>query len=267
MQHNAVCLCVQTCLMDSVECCSGPLLTHPTLVSSIKYTLTSYHPYSPPLPSPPHHPYSPHLTLTSTPLLSTATLTSSPYPHLLPTPTLTSSPHLSSPPPPSYLQVMVFLIDFTIPENYFAQNLYALSADMTVVKELMKLHLPNLHAHMERLRQKEVRNHTSFSSEDTPGASGPAYEPPLADVFTVQWFLTLFSISLPTKLVRKVWDTILVEGSEMMIYASLAIWELLERCGGHICYQATPVGTMFSAPVGSCFLSRQHQTSMWPCQT
>ena len=263
MQHNAVCLCVQTCLMDSVECCSGPLLTHPTLVSSIKYTLTSSHPHPDlhtrtlrcyphllPIPSPPPHP----------------------YPHLLPTPTITSSPHLSSPhlsspPPPSYLQVMVFLIDFTIPENYFAQNLYALSADMTVVKELMKLHLPNLHAHMERLRQKEVRNHTSFSSEDTPVASGPAYEPPLADVFTVQWFLTLFSISLPTKLVRKVWDTILVEGSEMMIYASLAIWELLERCGGHICYQATLVGTMFSAPLGSCFLSRQHQTSMWPCQT
>lgn len=127
------------------------------------------------------------------------------------------------------LKVMVFLIDFTIPENYFAQNLYALSADMTVVKELLKLHLPDLHAHMERLRQQEVRNHTSYSSEDTPVVSGPAYEPPLADVFTVQWFLTLFSISLPAKLARKVWDAIFVEGSEMMVYASLAIWEMLER--------------------------------------
>lgn len=126
------------------------------------------------------------------------------------------------------LKVMVLLIDFTIPENYFAQNLYALSADMMVVKELMKLHLPDLYAHMEKLRQKEVRSRTSYSSEDTPAVSAPAYEPPLADVFTVQWFLTLFSISLPTKLVKKVWDAIFVEGSEMMVFAALAIWEMME---------------------------------------
>ena len=193
----------------------------PILPSSVNFLLYFLHPIPSPSPTPclsfpltsPHAPPIPILPLTC--------LTYPPsYPTLLP-------------------QVMVFLIDFIIPDNYFAQNLYALSADMVVVRELVKLYLPRLSAHVEQLRQMETGSRTSYSSEDSPTSSGHAYEPPLLDVFTVQWFLTLFSISLPIRLVRKVWDTILVEGSEMMIYAALAIWEVLETYAIINCIELT----------------------------
>ena len=37
-------------------------------------------------------------------------------------------------------------------------------------------------------------------------------EPPLTNVFTMQWFLTLFSTCLPRDTVLRVWDLILLEG-------------------------------------------------------
>jgi hypothetical protein len=39
-------------------------------------------------------------------------------------------------------------------------------------------------------------------------AGGMSYEPPLTNVFTMQWFLTLFSTCLPRETVLRVWDLI-----------------------------------------------------------
>ncbi|XP_006886159.1 PREDICTED: TBC1 domain family member 30-like [Elephantulus edwardii] len=60
------------------------------------------------------------------------------------------------------------------------------------------------------------------------------YEPPLTNVFTMQWFLTLFATCLPNHTVLKIWDSVFFEGSEIILRVSLAIWaklgEQIECC-------------------------------------
>lgn len=129
------------------------------------------------------------------------------------------------------LQVMVYLIDYILPENYFAQNLYALSADMAVFRDYLKHFLPELSSHLDTLQREatgKVRKaYSSESPPDSPSIRG--YEPPLVDVFTMQWFLTLFATSLPRKAVRRVWDLVLLEGSGVLIHTAVAILAVLER--------------------------------------
>ena len=55
------------------------------------------------------------------------------------------------------------------------------------------------------------------------------YEPPLTNVFTMQWFLTLFSTCLPKDTVLRVWDLIFLEGNEVLLRTALAIWKGLEE--------------------------------------
>jgi len=59
--------------------------------------------------------------------------------------------------------------------------------------------------------------------------AGASYEPPLTNVFTMQWFLTLFATCLPKTTALRVWDAILLEGSEILLRTSVAIWSLLEE--------------------------------------
>lgn len=58
---------------------------------------------------------------------------------------------------------------------------------------------------------------------------GTIYEPPLTNVFTMQWFLTLFATCLPKKTVLRMWDSILLEGSEILLRAALVIWGKLAK--------------------------------------
>ncbi|KAK1906288.1 TBC1 domain family member 30 [Dissostichus eleginoides] len=44
------------------------------------------------------------------------------------------------------LKVMIYLIDKVLPESYFANNLRALSVDMAVFRDLLRLKLPRLHS-------------------------------------------------------------------------------------------------------------------------
>lgn len=57
--------------------------------------------------------------------------------------------------------------------------------------------------------------------------SSGSYEPPLTNVFTMQWFLTMFATCLPTPTVLKIWDSVFFEGSEVLFRVALAIWERL----------------------------------------
>lgn len=119
-------------------------------------------------------------------------------------PTLFSSP----------VKVMIFLIEGLLPESYFANNLRGLSVDMAVFRDLMKLRLPGLSKHLD---------HLQYSNSEGIAC----YEPPLVNVFTLQWFLTLFSNCLPKNLVLRIWDLIFLEGNEILIRSALAIWEFL----------------------------------------
>lgn len=123
------------------------------------------------------------------------------------------------------------MVDYKLPENYFSHTLYALSGDMAVFRHLLKFYLPELALHMETL-QKEASGtiQTSYSSDNPPDlTTAYAYEPPLADVFSMQWFLTIFATTLPRKACRRVWDAIFLEGSEYVLYTAVAMLAVMER--------------------------------------
>ncbi|CAL8340026.1 unnamed protein product [Arctogadus glacialis] len=113
------------------------------------------------------------------------------------------------------LKVMIYLIDKVLPENYFANNLQALSVDMAVFRDLLRLKLPRLSQHLHHLQKAANKE------------AGGSYEPPLTNVFTMQWFLTMFATCLPPHTVLKIWDSVFFEGSEVLLRVALAIWERL----------------------------------------
>ncbi|EDO34898.1 predicted protein, partial [Nematostella vectensis] len=117
------------------------------------------------------------------------------------------------------LKVMIYVIDHVLPTNYFSNNLRALSVDMAVCRDLMRLKLPRLSRHLENLQAQATAHHGGTS----------VYEPPLINVFTMQWFLTLFATCLPQEIVLRVWDSVLLEGSEVLLRVALAIWAKLGK--------------------------------------
>ncbi|XP_051026351.1 TBC1 domain family member 30 isoform X1 [Acomys russatus] len=120
------------------------------------------------------------------------------------------------------LKIMIYLIDKVLPESYFVDNLRALSVDMAVFRDLLRMKLPELSLHLDALQRTANKE------------SGGGYEPPLTNVFTMQWFLTLFATCLPNHTVLKIWDSVFFEGSEIILRVSLAIWaklgEQIECC-------------------------------------
>ncbi|GMS96004.1 hypothetical protein PENTCL1PPCAC_18179, partial [Pristionchus entomophagus] len=111
------------------------------------------------------------------------------------------------------LKIMIFLIEQVLPRGYFDQSLRALSVDMAVLKELMKERLPKTVAHLESLRAN----------------SGNEYEPGLTNVFSMHWFLTLFATCLPRTTVYRIWDAIMLEGSEVLLRSAVAIWSKIGK--------------------------------------
>nr|XP_012136115.1 PREDICTED: uncharacterized protein LOC100879104 isoform X1 [Megachile rotundata] len=112
------------------------------------------------------------------------------------------------------VKVMIYLIEGVLPEGYFADNLRGLSVDMAVFRDLLRARLPKLSKHLEAL-QNDAKDK----------ATGSSYEPPLTNVFTMQWFLTLFCHCLPQEAVLRVWDLIFLEGDEILLRTALTIWE------------------------------------------
>ncbi|XP_054163959.1 TBC1 domain family member 30-like [Oppia nitens] len=114
------------------------------------------------------------------------------------------------------LKVMIYLIEGVLPESYFANNLRGLSVDMAVFRDLLRLRLSTLAKHLDKLQ---------YVGQDQ--STGASYEPPLINVFTMQWFLTLFTNCLPQSSVLRIWDLIFLEGNEVLLRAALAIWDCL----------------------------------------
>ncbi|XP_059834366.1 TBC1 domain family member 30-like [Hypanus sabinus] len=113
------------------------------------------------------------------------------------------------------LKIMIYLIDKVLPESYFANNLRALSVDMAVFRDLLRIKLPELSQYLDDLQKVANKE------------SGGSYEPPLTNVFTMQWFLTLFATCLPNHTVLRIWDSVFFEGSEVILRVALAIWAKL----------------------------------------
>ena len=115
-------------------------------------------------------------------------------------------------------KIMVYLIDHVLPSNYFSNNLQALSVDMAVFRDLLKMKLPKLSRTLDQLQKEANQN-----------LIGSNYEPPLTNVFTMQWFLTLFATFLPLQLVLRIWDSLIVDGNEILVRVSLVVWMKLSE--------------------------------------
>ncbi|XP_043863757.1 golgin subfamily B member 1 isoform X4 [Drosophila mojavensis] len=111
------------------------------------------------------------------------------------------------------MKVMIYLVEGVLPTGYFYGSMGGLQADMGVFRELMQTKLPRLAKHLQRLQ----------------GPMENAYEPPLTNVFTMQWFLTMFCTCLPMSCVLRVWDLVLIEGSDVLLRTALVLWSLLEE--------------------------------------
>ncbi|XP_053603065.1 uncharacterized protein LOC128671017 isoform X2 [Plodia interpunctella] len=112
------------------------------------------------------------------------------------------------------LKVMIYLVEAVLPEGYFADDLRGLSADMAAFRDLLRLRIPRLANHMDHLQRI---------------SDGGGVEPPLPDVFTMQWFLTLYATWLPRDCLLRIWDLVLLDGNEVLLLTALAIWDLLQE--------------------------------------
>lgn len=111
------------------------------------------------------------------------------------------------------LMILIYLIDSLLPD-FFSNNLHALAIDMIVFDHWLKIYNPQLHLHLQKLQ-------TSNEQIDS------TYEPPLLNVFTIQWFLTLFATCLPRSAMLRVWDVLMIEGSEVLFRTGLILWSKL----------------------------------------
>ena len=111
----------------------------------------------------------------------------------------------------SAIKIMIYLIEGVLPSGYFSGALTGLQADMSVFRELLATRQPRLSKHLQKLQG---------------GIEG--LEPPLINVFTMQWFLTLFCTCLPFNCVLRIWDLILTDGGDILLRTSLVLWELME---------------------------------------
>lgn len=54
-------------------------------------------------------------------------------------------------------QIMIYLIDKVLPDSYFVNNLRALSVDMAVFRDLLRMKLPELSQHLDTLQRAANR--------------------------------------------------------------------------------------------------------------
>lgn len=106
------------------------------------------------------------------------------------------------------LKVIMMLLEHVLPTSYFDQTLRALTVDMAVLREMMTHRLPRLSAHLDELQKN----------------SESEFEPPLVNVFSMQWLLTLYATCLPKRAVHRIWDSLMLEGSEILLRTALALW-------------------------------------------
>ena len=116
------------------------------------------------------------------------------------------------------LMILIYLIDCIIPD-FFSNNLHALANDITIFDQWLKIYNPSLHLHLNKLQ--------SSSSSSSDIHFNTTYEPPLLNVFTIQWFLTLYATCLSRSTMLRIWDTLMIEGSEVLFRTGLLLWSKL----------------------------------------
>jgi len=113
------------------------------------------------------------------------------------------------------LIILIYLIDHCLP-NLFSKQLDSLAIDLAVFDQWLKIDQPILHEHLRSLRTNSMSQDLSILDE-----------PPLLNVFTIQWFLTIFTTCLPRETTVRIWDVLMIEGSEVLFRTALVLWSKL----------------------------------------
>lgn len=79
---------------------------------------------------------------------------------------------------------MIYLIDHVLPDGYYAHNLRALSVDMAVFRDLLRVTFPKLSKHLDHLQSAAQDNTTG-------GAKIRKKETPIKRLCTYVWFQCL----------------------------------------------------------------------------
>ncbi|KXJ20376.1 growth hormone-regulated TBC protein 1-A [Exaiptasia diaphana] len=94
------------------------------------------------------------------------------------------------------------LLSKRIPD-YYAKDMLGLQVEQEVLSELVKLKMPELHAHIE--------------------SAGLSYS-----IFSTKWFICLFIDVLPIETILRIWDCLFYEGSKILLRVSLTLLALHE---------------------------------------
>ena len=60
------------------------------------------------------------------------------------------------------LQIMIYLIEHVLPLDYFANDLQALSVDLSVFQELVQGFMPELSNHLDHLRKQSLEERGKY---------------------------------------------------------------------------------------------------------
>ncbi|XP_052006174.1 TBC1 domain family member 2A [Xyrauchen texanus] len=99
---------------------------------------------------------------------------------------------------------LVAIVEYIMPHDYYTKDLLGCQADQRVFKDLMWEKLPRLMAHLEAQRVD-------------------------VSLITVEWFLVLFVESLPSRILFKIWDAFLYEGTKVIFRYALALFKYREE--------------------------------------
>ncbi|XP_033119110.1 uncharacterized protein LOC117118591 isoform X3 [Anneissia japonica] len=98
---------------------------------------------------------------------------------------------------------LVAIVENCFPSNYFDISLIGAQADQSVLKELLQIKLPRLHAHLEDIGIEMCS-------------------------FTLNWFLGIFYDIIPFEVMLRVWDCFLLDGLEALFRFAVGLLQMHE---------------------------------------
>ncbi|KAD1326113.1 hypothetical protein E3N88_43017 [Mikania micrantha] len=100
--------------------------------------------------------------------------------------------------------MLAVLLENVLVNDCYSSNLSGCHVEQRVFKDLLKKKCPRVHAHLEAL---------DFD----------------VSLVATEWFLCLFSKSLPSETTLRVWDVLFYEGAKVLLNMALAIFKMKEE--------------------------------------